>query len=750
MATSDIWTRSRGDMAADNRRLYDVAARAAALVDRYSWTDDVQRHFGAEPVALAMPFGLMDLQNDWRALFESLIVAGIIEPDHLGLPAEAGDAVFLRIQEYRAAGDYWYTCGQFEVVPGALSYAQCDAAAVEIYYRDPARAVRVVRDVLPVAARAEYLGGDRTRVNHSAVLGMIQGGSVVELSTGYAVIGDASANPDGAVLGSAFWPARIVLQGVPGPKGDPGTAGGVQVVGATFGARVGGTGGAWAEIAPYVEGVGYRLTEHGPLDAGQPQDFQTVSGAIAAAVLWLASVAADGRLYFARFDGDVGSWELECFEGGCTLLNGEVTGYGVPVVNASGLHFTSVGLAGAAGDAWINAGAAGGGTDGYTFTVDPVAPGVGAVLHLFIDGVETQANTGMNFVTVGAAILAGLKWLHDRGADVAVWWADYDPSQEGPDKWVIYTYENGVTVDGNGEVVTPGVEAPDFGGNVFDLSDAGDYVQPFLDENINAGFGPVPEWVQAIDGFDLVQFGRPVWPDLPGYPGGDWVSVAVQLPDGSFVADGLNMRKVLGFLPSDPAGAVIAAVSMAGAAGVYGVVDHFSGELVATFSPNGPRAWAWAAAEGGGWVLVDSTGQGAGVSGGARYWVKGWHGFRGEWIKAHAVGVGVEVSDSLMQVSATVITPGVGAGVYEARPALLATDGDTVFPEMPWAANGSTWANVTGVYWAQLDHPEWGDGSAETDESTAWAAAWYVAERNYQSSPGVLRVFPQWEPEIPA
>jgi len=374
--SATLYTRSRGDYRADNSRLRDVSRCAARVLARYSWTDDVQRHFSVEPVGPVGYFNDLDVAGDWRALFEALIVAGAIEPDHLGLPDAVGAAVFLRVQSFVAASggmlEHWRTESMFEVMPGALTYAMTDAASIELYYRDTGRAVRVVRDVVPVAARLEYLDGVRDLVTDSQTIGLIEAGAVPNLPSGYAVIADAEENPDGAVLGSAFWPARIVLQGVPGPmgprglRGYPGLPGGDSSGGGVLQGMAGGggtknggdVGTGWRfTVDPWADGLGFRMRHflHDVELAGDAVWYSSIVEARDAAVLWLLGMDCDAWLYVVEPKG--AGWSLSCYEGGAVVevQQGQsvVVGLGVPALGLVGVPHALAADAVAAGEAWV-------------------------------------------------------------------------------------------------------------------------------------------------------------------------------------------------------------------------------------------------------------------------------------------------------------------------------------------------------------------------------------------------------------
>lgn len=235
MSSGSFFSRSRGDYRSENQRLRDVAAWAARMMQLYSFEQDGQRVFSLEPLPLPENvepmFRDMDMRSAWRALWEALVNAAVIEPDRVGLPLETGFCLFLRVQLFvpatlsPAVAEHWRNESMFEVLTGAGSFAMADTKALEIYYQyKMARAVRVVRDVLPESAHAAYLGGSRNDVLSTAVVGMIEAGEVPDFAEGFFLISDLEGNPDAVDLGQC-WPARLVLAGVPGPQGDTGPQG---------------------------------------------------------------------------------------------------------------------------------------------------------------------------------------------------------------------------------------------------------------------------------------------------------------------------------------------------------------------------------------------------------------------------------------------------------------------------------------------------------------------------------------------
>ena len=231
------YTRSRGDYRSDNHRLQDVARSAARMLQVYSYEADGQRVFTLEPLphppSVSATFRDLDLQNEWRALWEALIVAGVIEPDHAALPAETGSTAFIRVQLGTAiaakggkpATTSWATVAQFEVLPGAGTYALADTRALETFYSNRRKkTVRLVRDALPTSSRAQYLMGQRDRAQ-SAVIGMLNVQEVPQLAAGFFAIFESSAAPETELDSSGFWPARIVLGGRNGERGPQGPRG---------------------------------------------------------------------------------------------------------------------------------------------------------------------------------------------------------------------------------------------------------------------------------------------------------------------------------------------------------------------------------------------------------------------------------------------------------------------------------------------------------------------------------------------
>ncbi|MDM0119017.1 hypothetical protein [Variovorax arabinosiphilus] len=226
-------TRSRGDYRSDNRRLQDVGRCAARVVSLYSYEQDGQRRFSLEPLpcppGISLVFRDQDLGDQWRALWEALIVAGVIEADHALLPYDPGAATFLRVQvadpiTRPGSGLQWRTVSMFEVLPGAQSYVMADTAALEAFYNaGREKIVRIVRDLVTASMRAQYLLGQREGVEFSSVVGQLQPYATPNLSTaGYFAVSDVEGVPQNEYDDAgALWPSRIVLAGMPGPAGGP-------------------------------------------------------------------------------------------------------------------------------------------------------------------------------------------------------------------------------------------------------------------------------------------------------------------------------------------------------------------------------------------------------------------------------------------------------------------------------------------------------------------------------------------------
>lgn len=749
----DLYTRSRGDFRADNSRLRDVATCAARMVDLYSFTDTEQRFFTVEPVAAWGPFRDLDVCNAWRSLFEALIVAGTIERDHLGLPLAVGNVAYLRLQAWReevpGMAEGWDNRAWFQVVPGAGSYAMADAEAVALYYQDTGRAVRIVRDVLPVAARAEYEQGARDQVLSSDVVGMIEAGAVLNLQTGYAAISDATENPDGEVLGSAFWPARIVLQGVPGPQGPAGPAGGGGPVARPMAAAGGGLGG-YAFTVDVADG-NQQFIIHLWIDGVEqstaiPMGYGSAAAAVDAGMLWLHDAGQDAELYAVTFDAVDGPFMLNVYQGGVTVdAGGAVTGYGVPDASYTADGFDTIEEARALALAWqagLTLGGAGGGTGGYAFTVDAWLEGVGFVLHTFIDGVEVNAESGQNYDTRAAALNAGVLWLQGAGQDAGVYLVI--PTLDG--EYMAETFTGGAVVEG-GALVSPGVQ-------VFDLwvtdvapefvaEQMGEFLAPF----VFSGLGPVPAWVAAqVPGavWHLVEQGAPYWQPLPGVAGdaagiadagADWCTRA----GDPFYQYALRVVGEAADLGAAAAGlqALAGAGDAAGGWG-YAIVNAAAGQVVARrgLSAAGVAVAAWDAAEntGAAWSLVDQTvAQAGGTVGGAgRYWVQDWAG-RDVWGRSYLALMGQYGGAALDTVGVSVVTPGAGAVAFDARFTfqVLNESAELLYQVLPPTVAGGTYAD-----WA---------GHAEAEKGAAYAAAFDFAAMYWPGGGySIVRRFPSW------
>lgn len=239
MSVATAPQRSRGNYRADNRRLQDVARCAARLVAAYTYERDGQRQVTLE--GLPWPDGTSTLKRDfevtgwWYDLWESLIAAGVIEPDYAALPYDGGQAVYLVVQlevaRAPAGGEVtaWERRAAFEVMPGAMSYAQADTTALDLFYaKHRTKAVRVLREVVAAPMKEQYLMGQREGVESSELIGLVIPGMAPQLQSpgGYIIIQDASSAPDTeADQAGQFWPARLVLDGMPGPAGEAGAPG---------------------------------------------------------------------------------------------------------------------------------------------------------------------------------------------------------------------------------------------------------------------------------------------------------------------------------------------------------------------------------------------------------------------------------------------------------------------------------------------------------------------------------------------
>ncbi|MBX3660600.1 MAG: hypothetical protein KF740_19370 [Ramlibacter sp.] len=351
MTIPNVLTRSRGDYRSENRRLRDVAVCAARVVAMYSYEADGQTHFtidGPQVVpGVSVRFRDMDMRALWRGLYEALIASGTIEPDHLGLPLEAGLCIFLRVQvQAPAEGETaarWELVSLFEVMRGAGSFVMADTRALEQFYEwKRERSVRVVRDLMPESERANYMNGIREGVTESVVVGLIEAGAVPsagDLEDGFFALSDLTYQPDGeGDQSSQWWPARIVLTGEPGPQGVQGLQGlqgeqgeqGIQGEQGPQGERgpQGPGGGGGSEGGAF--GVQRLALDFMSLDAPEGYELKTFGGTDEGGVLQASSgwllidspsystvnwvPAVNDRLNLVDADWTISAWVVLCWE----------------------------------------------------------------------------------------------------------------------------------------------------------------------------------------------------------------------------------------------------------------------------------------------------------------------------------------------------------------------------------------------------------------------------------------------------
>lgn len=223
---------SRGAYRTRTVALAEVATLAARLAALYSYEDaDGRVEFEPEPVA-----PLAGNPADWRfrvvaawhGLRAALCAAGVVAGEGVPLPLDDGTAQFLRVErlgEHSSGSPMWERVGLYEVLRGVSSYSYADGRALDVFLEAKRlQAVRVVREVVPVAQRVAYLGGDRSGVTLSEVVGELQPGqwNPDALGSGWAVIGDLSNDPEPGAVGVES--AALVLP-MRGPQGVPGSVG---------------------------------------------------------------------------------------------------------------------------------------------------------------------------------------------------------------------------------------------------------------------------------------------------------------------------------------------------------------------------------------------------------------------------------------------------------------------------------------------------------------------------------------------
>lgn len=215
-------------------RLGSACRAAAAILDLYTWEGvDGDLHFSTEPVLsqLSNPeFFDQEVKQIWSGLRSALVVAGVIDGETTARLMGTGQAVFLRVQTRQdATGAVWVTRAVFEVLMGVNSYGYADGAALDSFYTFEKKAfVRVLRHVVPLVARADYLAGDMGAVELEQVIGSLAPNAVPVTVDGWAVVGDLADNPEPDFYG--FDSPRLIVyptsaEGVPGPRGEPGEKG---------------------------------------------------------------------------------------------------------------------------------------------------------------------------------------------------------------------------------------------------------------------------------------------------------------------------------------------------------------------------------------------------------------------------------------------------------------------------------------------------------------------------------------------
>lgn len=228
---------SRAQYRSNAARLTAVAKAAEELLNLYTWenTDgNIQFTTEPNPASISSP-ELFDheVKSAWAGLRAALIVAGIITGE--GTPGflPSGDAQFLRVQTWdlpdAAVRPVWRTRAIFEVATHVNSYGYADGAALDwFYFLKRQVTVRVLRQCVAMEHRADYLRGDVHSLTSETVIGQIEAFSVPNAASGWACIGDMSANPEPDFFGLDS-PRLIViptgLEGVPGPQGVQGVQG---------------------------------------------------------------------------------------------------------------------------------------------------------------------------------------------------------------------------------------------------------------------------------------------------------------------------------------------------------------------------------------------------------------------------------------------------------------------------------------------------------------------------------------------
>lgn len=268
---------SRGQYRANAARLAAVARAATDLLNLYTWENtDGQIQFTTDPnpANISSP-ELFDheVKSAWAGLRAALIVAGVITGESTPGFLPGNEAQFLRVQTWdlptSAVLPVWRTREIYEVATGVNSYGYADGAALDLFYRLKRQvAVRVLRQCLAFEHRADYLRGDVHSLTSETVIGHIDPFSVPNVATGWACIGDMSANPEPDFYGLES--SRLIVIPIQGPQGLQGLTG----LDGAAGAR-GLIGPAGADGAPGGDGVD---GDRGPVGETGPQGVPGVAG----------------------------------------------------------------------------------------------------------------------------------------------------------------------------------------------------------------------------------------------------------------------------------------------------------------------------------------------------------------------------------------------------------------------------------------------------------------------------------------
>lgn len=215
-------------------RLTAVAKAAEELLNLYTWENtDGHIQFTTEPnpASISSP-ELFDheVKSAWAGLRAALIAAGIITGESTPGFLPGGDAQFLRVQTWdlpdAAVRPVWRTRAIFEVATHVNSYGYADGAALDwFYFLKRQVTVRVLRQCVAMEHRADYLRGDVHSLTSETVIGQIEAFSVPNVASGWACIGDMSANPEPDFFGLDSPRLIVIPTGLEGPRGMPGPRG---------------------------------------------------------------------------------------------------------------------------------------------------------------------------------------------------------------------------------------------------------------------------------------------------------------------------------------------------------------------------------------------------------------------------------------------------------------------------------------------------------------------------------------------